>query len=179
MPNSTPNHPTHSTTKAAPKEPNALIWLSLSALTVLLDLVSKYAAEFWLSYNQPVSILPVLNMTLHYNTGAGFSFLADQGGWQRWFFVVLSVVVSLALINWLKNLQRKPYLQPMYVSLILGGALGNLYDRLFYGKVTDFISVHWQHYYFPTFNVADMAISLAAMLMIYDVLINQKHKQKP
>lgn len=154
---------------------SALIWLWITVAVVALDLITKHIAELWLVYNQPVYILPFLNITLHYNDGAGFSFLSGQ----RWLLVFISSAMSVVLFFWLKGLARKPILQPLYVSLILGGALGNLHDRLMYGKVVDFISVHWQNsYYFPTFNVADMAISLAAMLMIYDVFINQA-KNKP
>lgn len=154
---------------------SALIWLWLTIAVIALDLITKHMAQLWLVYNQPVYILPFLNITLHYNDGAGFSFLSGQ----RWLLVFISSAMSVVLFFWLKGLTRKPILQPAYVSLILGGALGNLYDRFMYGKVVDFISVHWQSsYYFPTFNVADMAISLAAMLMIYDVFMNQA-KNKP
>lgn len=161
----------HTSTKQS-----ALIWLWVTVLAVILDLLTKHLAELWLNYNEPVYILPFLNITLHYNDGAGFSFLSGQ----RWLLTLVSTVMSVVLFFWLKGLERKPWLQPLYVSLILGGALGNLHDRLMYGKVVDFISVHWQNtYYFPTFNVADMAISLAAILMIYDVFINQnKNKAK-
>lgn len=165
-----PNSDNNTATKQS-----ALIWLWITVAVVALDLITKHMAELWLVYNQPVYILPFLNITLHYNDGAGFSFLSGQ----RWLLVFISSAMSVVLFFWLKGLTRKPILQPLYVSLILGGALGNLHDRLMYGKVVDFISVHWQSsYYFPTFNVADMAISLAAMLMIYDVFIHQA-KNKP
>ena len=144
----------------------------------VVDFATKQLAENMLNYGQAVNLLPVLDFTLLYNPGAAFSFLADQGGWQRWFFTTISVGVSLMLIIWLKRLPRGQVLLPSALSLILGGAIGNLFDRLVYGHVVDFISVHWDKSYFPAFNIADSAITVGAVLMAMDVLREMKQEKK-
>ena len=148
----------------------ASIWLWLTVLVVIVDIITKQVAESVLVYANPVELLPFLDFTLLYNKGAAFSFLADQGGWQRWFFTIIKTVVSIALIIWLVKLPRKPIVLPMALALILGGALGNLFDRVLFGHVIDFISVHWNDSYFPAFNIADSAITLGAILMACDVI---------
>jgi|TARA_B110000008_G_scaffold166043_1_gene166181 signal peptidase II len=147
-----------------------MIWLWLAVLTVILDQVTKVAAEQLLTFAQPVYLLPVLDFTLLYNKGAAFSFLADQSGWQRWFFTAVSVGVSVMLIVWIKRLPRGAVWLPIALALILGGAIGNLIDRVIYGHVVDFISVHWNNKYFPAFNIADSAITLGAIMMALDVI---------
>ena len=156
------------------KEPSALIWLWLSVLVLALDLATKLIAESLLTYAQPVYVLPVLDFTLLYNRGAAFSFLADHSGWQRWFFAIISIGVSAALIVWLKKLPRTSVWLPIALSLVLGGAIGNLYDRLVYGHVVDFISVHWQSSYFPAFNIADSAITVGAIMLMIDALLEKR-----
>ena len=156
------------------KEPSALIWLWLSVLVIALDLATKLIAESLLTYAQPVYVLPVLDFTLLYNRGAAFSFLADHSGWQRWFFAIISIGVSAALIVWLKKLPRTSVWLPIALSLVLGGAIGNLYDRLVYGHVIDFISVHWQSSYFPAFNIADSAITVGAIMLMIDALLEKR-----
>ncbi len=147
-----------------------MIWLWLAVLTVILDQVTKVAAEQLLTFAQPVYLLPVLDFTLLYNKGAAFSFLADQPGWQRWFFTAVSIGVSIMLIVWIKRLPRGAVWLPIALALILGGAIGNLIDRVIYGHVVDFISVHWNNKYFPAFNIADSAITLGAIMMGLDVI---------
>jgi len=147
-----------------------LVWLWLALLAIVLDQVTKIAAENLLTYAQPVYILPVLDFTLLYNPGAAFSFLADQQGWQRWFFTLVSAGVSVMLFVWLKRLPRGSVWLPVALTLILGGAIGNLIDRIAYGHVVDFISVHWGNSYFPAFNIADSAITLGAIMMALDVV---------
>ena len=149
---------------------SALIWLWLALTVILLDQASKQLAEALLSYGKPVYLLPVLDFTLLYNPGAAFSFLADQGGWQRWFFTAISVGVSVMLMIWMKRLPREQVWLPVALALILGGAIGNLFDRMVYGHVIDFISVHWDRSYFPAFNVADSAITVGAFMMAIDVV---------
>ena len=149
---------------------SALIWLWLALAVILLDQASKQLAEALLSYGKPVYLLPVLDFTLLYNPGAAFSFLADQGGWQRWFFTAISVGVSVMLMVWMKRLPREQVWLPVALALILGGAIGNLFDRMVYGHVIDFISVHWDRSYFPAFNVADSAITVGAFMMAIDVV---------
>jgi signal peptidase II len=112
----------------------------------------------------------VLDFTLLYNKGAAFSFLADETGWQRWFFTTVSIGVSAMLVIWLTRLPRTAVLLPLALTLILGGAIGNLIDRILFGHVIDFISVHWENAYFPAFNIADSAITLGAILMGVDVI---------
>jgi signal peptidase II len=149
-------------------------WLALAVLVIALDQATKLLATNELIYGRPVAVLPVLNWTLLHNTGAAFSFLSDAGGWQRWFFALLALGVSSVLVVWLFRLNRGHYLQKLAIALILGGALGNLWDRVLLGYVVDFIQVHWQsRYFFPAFNIADSAITIGAILMIYDSLFGQ------
>src|SRR5690554_2837463 len=153
-----------------------LLWFMLAALVIVLDQISKYLANNMLEYAQPIYILPVLDFTLHYNRGAAFSFLSDAGGWQRWFFSAIALAVSVYIAVWLARLRQQQWLQALALVLVLGGALGNLIDRLLYGHVVDFISVHWGSSYFPTFNIADAAISVGAVLLVLDMLINPESK---
>jgi signal peptidase II len=145
-------------------------WYALAALVVVLDQLSKQAASRLLEYARPQEIFGWFNLTLHHNQGAAFSFLSGAGGWQRWFFALLAVIISGALLLWLRGLGRAQWLLALGLALILGGALGNLIDRLWLGYVVDFISVHYRDWYFPTFNVADSAISVGAALVVLDSL---------
>jgi len=155
---------------------SALIWLWLALAVFVLDIATKQIAEALLSYGKPVYLLPVLDFTLLYNRGAAFSFLANESGWQRWFFTAISLGVSAVLVVWLKKLPRTQIWLPVALTLILGGALGNLFDRLVYGHVIDFISVHWQQSYFPAFNLADSAITVGAIMMAIDVVLEGKRE---
>ena len=147
------------------------MWLAMAALVILLDQASKQAASQMLIYAQPVEVLPVLNWTLLHNPGAAFSVLSDAGGWQRWFFAGIALFVSGLIVVWIFRSGPREYLQKLALALILGGALGNLWDRLALGYVVDFIQVHYDHrHYFPAFNIADSAISVGAVLMIYKTL---------
>lgn len=150
-------------------------WLWLTALAIILDQLTKNWAEISLVLHKPLAIIPGFNLTLMYNQGAAFSFLSDAGGWQRWFFTVLSSVVSVALLIWLKNIRQQdnPVLKAA-IALILGGAVGNLIDRALYGQVTDFIQIYYSSYYFPAFNVADSAITLGAGLLILDMILESR-----
>jgi signal peptidase II len=128
-----------------------------------------------LQYGVPVVILPVFNFTLQHNTGAAFSFLHDAGGWQRWLFSAIAIVVGIGIAVWMARLKRGQTLLMASLALILGGALGNVVDRLRFGYVVDFISVHYADYYFPAFNVADSAISIGAGLLLLDMLLHPQH----
>lgn len=145
-------------------------WLGVSGLVILVDQLSKFAAERWLTPYEPLALLPSVNLTLLYNPGAAFSFLAGAGGWQRWLFVVLAVVVSAALLVWLWRLRPGERLLGLALSLVLGGAVGNLVDRLWYGHVVDFIDLYWRDWHWPAFNVADSAITVGAVLLLVDGL---------
>jgi signal peptidase II len=135
---------------------------------VLIDQVSKHFAEAKLSLHEPVALLPGLNLTLMYNEGAAFSFLSDAGGWQRWFFVALALGVSAWLVIWLWRLSATGPRTGFGLALILGGAMGNVMDRLALGHVVDFIDVYWNAWHWPAFNVADSAISVGVVLMLLD-----------
>jgi len=139
----------------------------ISAFVVVVDQITKIAADSQLILNQSrVEITSWFNLTLHYNPGAAFSFLSDAGGWQRWFFTIVSAGVSIVLLVWLYRLSRQEKILTWSLALILGGAIGNLIDRVAYGHVIDFIQWHYQGSYFPTFNIADSAITLGAVLLI-------------
>lgn len=147
-------------------------WLWLSAVVIALDQLTKWMAEANLDFGQPVAIIPHLNMTLAYNEGAAFSFLAGLGGIQRWLFAALAIIVSVFIIGWLRRLAKDKVVTAIGLALVLGGAIGNLIDRLLYGKVIDFIDVYFdipwvmENYHFATFNVADIAITCGAALLV-------------
>lgn len=151
-----------------------LLWLAVAAVVVLLDQWSKGVAQEQLEYGRAVVILPVFNFYLQYNSGAAFSFLQDAGGWQRWFFSAIALGASVFIGIWLSRLQRGEWLLAWSLSFIMGGALGNLWDRLALGHVVDFISVHYGDAYFPAFNIADSAITVGAVLMIVDSLLRSR-----
>lgn len=153
-------------------------FLALATVIVLLDQWTKYMASSHLIYGQPVAVLSFFNLTLLHNTGAAFSFLSDAGGWQRWFFAGLSFLVSVVLLVWIYQLKPKEQLLALSLALILGGAIGNLWDRVLLGYVVDFISVHYADRYFPAFNIADSAITLGAGLMILDMFIHPGEKKQ-
>lgn len=144
-------------------------WLWLSLGVVLLDQLSKQLIESSLMVYETIPVLPFFNLTLAYNEGAAFSFLSDQGGWQRWFFSLVAAVVVVVLVVWLSRLKGERMLA-VSLSLVIGGAVGNLLDRLFIGHVVDFLDFFYQSYHWPAFNVADMAISLGVVLMFVDAL---------
>ena len=155
-------------------------WLWLSAAVIAADQLSKWWVVNGFELYQRVELLSWLGLTRLHNTGAAFSFLADAGGWQRWFFVGLGVVVSGGVLVWLRSLPRSG--QAMLacgLGLIVGGALGNVIDRVVYGYVVDFISVHYQQdWFFPAFNVADSAISVGAFFLILDMIFGSHPDEK-
>jgi signal peptidase II len=144
--------------------------LFFSVLIVILDQLSKYLCDTYLSYGQAQRVFPGFDLLLVYNSGAAFSFLSDAGGWQRWFFTVLSFAISCLILVWLIKIPRREKLLALALCLILGGAVGNLIDRLLHGYVVDFISLYFQQYRFATFNIADSAISIGALLIGLEVI---------
>ena len=154
------------------KTGSKLKWLWLAALVLVLDLGTKALATAMLTYADPVPVLPGFNLTLLHNTGAAFSFLANADGWQRWFFVALALVVSIVLITWLRKLKANETWTAIAIVLILGGALGNVYDRVVHGYVVDFLHFYWQDWHFPAFNLADTGITIGAGMMILDLFRN-------
>jgi signal peptidase II len=145
-----------------------LRWLWLSALVVIIDQVSKHLATALLKGGPSIEVLPVVNLTWAQNFGAAFSIFANAGGWQRWVFIILTTFVSMVLVVWIKRLKGHETWLAIALALVLGGALGNLYDRIFLGYVVDFVSVHYQRHYFPVFNLADSAITIGAVMLIID-----------
>ncbi len=144
-------------------------WLPVTALVILLDQLSKAWVARHFSFDESVAVLPVLNITLRFNTDAAFSVLADASGWQRWLFAGLAIAVSVGIVVWLYRLDAvKQWLLALGLSLILAGALGNLIDRISLGHVIDFVDAHWKDVHFPAFNVADSAITVGAILMLLD-----------
>jgi signal peptidase II len=146
----------------------ALAWLRLSALVIVLDQWSKWLIVRHFELYQTRMLLPVFDLVRAQNRGAAFSFLHNDSSWPRWIFSGLALVVSGALVVWLKRLPATLRLLPAALALIIGGAVGNLIDRLRQGYVVDFIQVHWQLHYFPAFNVADSAITMGACLLVLD-----------
>jgi len=147
-----------------------LLWLSL--LVVVLDQLSKYWVMTSFEEYEVLRVWPVFNLTLVYNTGAAFSFLSDAGGWPRWFFVTIGVLVSAAMVVWLSRLDVRERLTAYGLALVVGGAIGNLIDRILLGKVVDFLQWHWQDWYWPSFNLADSAITLGVVLLLIDGLFS-------
>lgn len=152
------------------------VWLFVSAVVIVLDWHTKQMATAALELYRPIEVFSWLNMTLAHNYGAAFSFLSDAGGWQRWFFIILASGVSLALLVWLLRLPRNEWLTGLGLSLILGGAIGNLVDRIQLGYVVDFIDVYYKNWHYPAFNVADSAITCGVILLLLDVLLISRRK---
>lgn len=139
----------------------------VSIIVVVADQITKIIADRSIEMYEQIVILPVFNLTLHYNEGAAFSFLSNAGGWQRYFLTAISAIVSIVLIVWLARLLKSEKVMIWSLALILGGAIGNLIDRVIYGHVIDFIEVHWGNSYFPSFNIADSAITVGAILLLW------------
>jgi signal peptidase II len=144
-----------------------LKWTWVSLLVIVLDQITKWLATANLQMFQPVEVMPLFNLTLMHNTGAAFSFLSDAGGWQRWFFSVLAIGVSIFILFWMKKLQRHETITAVALALVLGGALGNVIDRVRFGYVVDFIDVYIGDAHWPAFNIADSAITIGAVLLIW------------
>lgn len=153
----------------ARKSTGLLLWLGIAVIVVLFDQVSKITMSRLLVYGQSEMITPYFNLVMVYNQGAAFSFLANSGGWQRWFFSGLAFVVSLGII-WMLHKNSGQRLFRSALTLILGGAVGNLIDRLLYGHVIDFLDFHIGTLHWPAFNVADSAITVGAALFVLDEL---------
>jgi signal peptidase II len=162
---------------AATRSGSAASWLSLSVVVVVLDQISKsYIAQHFGEF-EFIRVLPVLDITRMHNVGAAFSFLASASGWQRWVFIGLAVGVSIGIIIWLARLPRTAHkLLACGLALVLGGAVGNVIDRIRLGFVIDFIHFHWDRAYFPAFNVADSAITVGAAFLLLDALMEGKRK---
>ena len=149
-------------------------WLWLSLAVLVLDQLSKYTIVENLYLYERISVIPsFFSLTLAYNTGAAFSFLSNQGGWQRWFLSIVAAIVSIFLVSWLRRMEKGEGWQACSMALILGGALGNLYDRVAHGYVVDFLLVYYKDWHFPSFNVADVAITIGAAMLVLDMFREQ------
>ncbi len=159
-----------------------LHWLWIAGAVLVSDQITKILANIYLEYHRPVEVFTGLNMTLSFNPGAAFSFLSDAGGWQRWFFTVLAIGVTIFLIRWMRQLKSTEVTLAIALSLIVGGAIGNVIDRIYLGHVVDFIDVYYfaescvlgfgfngvDQCHWPIFNIADSAIFIGAFLFIFD-----------
>jgi signal peptidase II len=161
-----------------------LKWLWLTVAVIILDLGSKAIISQHFSLYETMTVIPGwFNLTLAHNSGAAFSFLADESGWQRWFFAIIALIVSIVIFFWIKRLQAHERWVAISLALILGGALGNLWDRLTLGYVVDFLDVYYQNsqgkaMHWPAFNIADSAISIGAVMLIVDALFNKEQAQE-
>lgn len=152
-----------------------IFWLWVSFLVLIADRFSKILVLKHLTYYQPVKVMPMFNLMLSYNTGAAWSFLDSASGWQQIFLGGLAMVVSIFIISWLATISSRERWLGIGLALILGGALGNLADRVSYGHVIDFLSFYWGDWHFAIFNIADSAISVGAtMICIYWVFAHKK-----
>ncbi len=145
-----------------------LKWLWLSLLVLIVDQASKLVVDSSMQLFESISLFQFFNLTYVRNTGAAFSFLSQAGGWQRWFFAALAILMSTIIVIWLIRLKRHETLMAAALSLVLGGAIGNLIDRVAYGYVIDFLDVYYQDWHWPAFNIADSAICIGVGLMLID-----------
>jgi signal peptidase II len=151
-------------------------FLWLAVIVIILDQYTKTLVVNEIELYQAIQVTSFFNLTHVYNYGAAFSFLHDAGGWQRWFFTAIAFFVSGLILWWLKQTSKQQIILPVAFSLIVGGALGNAYDRLIHGYVIDFLVVYYKDWYWPAFNVADSAICLGAILLIVDMIKNNEEK---
>ena len=152
----------------------SLVWLWLSSIVMIIDQITKIWISSILELHQTINVLPFFDLRLLHNPGAAWSILATAGGWQRWFLSILALLVSGILIIWLRNLERQRYWLACALALILGGALGNVTDRILYGYVIDFVDIYYQGWHWPAFNVADSAISVGAVMLLISLVRNEK-----
>jgi signal peptidase II len=150
-------------------------WLGLSLTVIVLDQLSKWFVASHMQVYETVHVLPVFNIALLHNTGAAFSLLAGQPGWQRWFFVILALVIAALIVAWLWRMPANAgHWLAAGLALVAGGAVGNVWDRLVQGYVVDFLQFHWAGWFFPAFNVADSAITVGAIMLILDGMFLQR-----
>ena len=162
-------------TASTDSQRSALVWTWLSALVVAVDQLTKWFIASRFQLFEVLPLAPFLEITRLHNTGAAFSLLAQAGGWQRWFFIGLAGLIGPAIIWWLGTLPRRGYpWLTIGLALILGGAVGNGFDRVMNGHVVDFLHFHWGDAYFPAFNAADIAITSGAIMLIIDALLHRR-----
>ncbi|MFC3033897.1 signal peptidase II [Pseudoalteromonas fenneropenaei] len=159
------------------KTPSGLVWLWLSLLLLAVDMLTKYVVMNNMQLGESIAILPVFNFTYMHNYGAAFSFLSEAGGWQRYFLSFIAIAISVLLTFWLKRLAANQWVLCLAYAMVLGGAVGNLLDRLIHGYVIDFLHFYYQNWHYPAFNVADMAIVGGAGLLIFDAFTSSDKKE--
>ena len=152
----------------------ALKWYAVALVVLIVDQLTKLSISQQFNYGEVLPVTGFFNLTLVHNTGAAFSFLSEAGGWQRWFFAVIAVAVSVLLVIWIARVAAQRRCEALALGLVLGGALGNLYDRVLLGYVVDFLDFYYQSYHFPAFNVADSAITVGAIVLIADGIWGNK-----
>ena len=161
------------------ERPGSLQWLWIALVVIVADQLTKIVIESRFELYEVLEVWPVFDLTRLHNTGAAFSLLATASGWQRWFFIALGTGVSIGIVFWLRSLPRKtPFVLPLGLVLVMGGALGNVIDRVRFGYVIDFLHFHWKGAYFPAFNVADTAITIGAGLLILDALLEGRRARR-
>lgn len=143
-----------------------IVYFGIAALAIVCDQVTKWMASTYLTMYEQNPVMPSFNLTLMHNYGAAFSFLSDAGGWQRWFFTIIATVISIVLIIWITRLKPNEKWLGVSLALVLGGAIGNLIDRIAYGYVVDFIQWYYESFYWPAFNIADSAIFVGAAMLL-------------
>jgi signal peptidase II len=159
-------------------EKTALIWIWLSVIVVVLDQFTKWFVVGYFALYEILPVGPFLDLTRLHNEGAAFGLLSEAGGWQRWFFLALAATIGVSILFWLRSLPaRGHYWLSIGLALILGGAVGNAYDRFVDGYVVDYLHFHWNDAYFPAFNVADIAITTGAFMLIIDALISRRRDE--
>ena len=142
------------------------IYFGIAVVIIVIDQITKWVASSTLTMHEQNPVMPSFNFTLMHNYGAAFSFLSDAGGWQRWFFTIIAVVISVVLVVWITRLKAGEKWLGVALGLVLGGAVGNLIDRVAYGYVVDFIQWYYDRFYWPAFNIADAAISVGAVILL-------------
>ena len=155
-----------------------LVWLWISLIVLILDQVTKRIVDTTMALHESIPLVPMFQLTYLRNQGAAFSFLSGAGGWQRWFFIILAISASGFICYWLKSLPRQRAFEACAWSLVLGGALGNLIDRILYGYVIDFLDVFYGDWHWPAFNVADSAITVGVVMLLLDSLISRPDSRK-
>lgn len=160
--------------KVVTRQPNALSWVWISVLIIIVDQVTKFFAVYYLPFSKPLTVLPFFNLMLLYNTGAAFSMLGHAGEWASWLFAGLAVIISIVILSWLYRTPKANAFLGAALALILGGAIGNLIDRISHGFVIDFIQLHLNQFYWPAFNIADSAICVGAVMVAIEILFRHK-----
>lgn len=154
------------------------IYFGIAIVIIIIDQITKWVASSTLTMHEQNPVMPSFNFTLMHNYGAAFSFLSDAGGWQRWFFTIIAAVISIVLVVWITRLKSHEKLLGFALALVLGGAVGNLIDRVTYGYVVDFIQWYYDRFYWPAFNIADAAISVGAVLLLISSFFGDEDKNE-